>query len=239
MSGPLAKLLAFGLLAYFASGERVVAQLAAARAGQPPLHVEGVLSAAAPETPARISIELHPDFGTRISDDRGGRWVIQRGRVLEGTLLPLPAWLYVWLPFAFNALLLLPLLGAALWLDARLKRAVLTWYAAPWLRQWFIPICWAITLVLAGLLWLVILPLLVIPLFGNLTDLWGPPGLWLMLTTLGAAVGGLWFMQANRRWQQRCSCGNRSTNPFQLGMSCPGCGQLLNAWLVATYKLTP
>lgn len=153
--------------------------------------------------------------------------------------LPLPAWLYVWLPFAFNALLLLPLLGAALWLDARLKRAVLTWYAAPWLRQWFIPICWAITLVLAGLLWLVILPLLVIPLFGNLTDLWGPPGLWLMLTTLGAAVGGLWFMQANRRWQQRCSCGNRSTNPFQLGMSCPGCGQLLNAWLVATYKLTP
>ena len=93
MSGPLAKLLAFGLLAYFASGERVVAQLAAARAGQPPLHVEGVLSAAAPETPARISIELHPDFGTRISDDRGGRWVIQRGRVLEGTLLPLPAWL--------------------------------------------------------------------------------------------------------------------------------------------------
>ncbi len=93
MSGPLAQLLAFGLLAYFASGERVVAQLAAARAGQPPLHVEGVLSAAAPETPARISIDLHPDFGTRISDDRGGRWVIQRGRVLDGTLLPLPAWL--------------------------------------------------------------------------------------------------------------------------------------------------
>ncbi len=92
MSALLPKLVALTWLAYFATGERVVAQLAASRAGQPPLHVEGVLSAAASDAPSRISIDLHPDFGMRLADDRGGRWVIARGRVLDGTRLPLPGW---------------------------------------------------------------------------------------------------------------------------------------------------
>jgi hypothetical protein len=89
----LPKLLALAWLSYFASGESVVTQLAAARAGQPALHVEGALSAAAPDAPTRLSIDLHPEFGMRIADDRGGRWVVQRGRVLAGTTQPLPGWL--------------------------------------------------------------------------------------------------------------------------------------------------
>lgn len=57
------------------------------------MHVEGALSAAASDAPTRLTIDLHPDFGMRIADERGGRWVVQRGRVLDGTRLPLPVWL--------------------------------------------------------------------------------------------------------------------------------------------------
>ena len=93
MSPLLARLVALAWLAYFPPGDKVVAQLAAAQASQPALHVQAALSAAASDAPNSLSIDLHPDFGMRVADDRGGRWVVQRGRVLAGTTLPLPAWL--------------------------------------------------------------------------------------------------------------------------------------------------
>lgn len=92
MSALLPKLAALAWLAYFASGARVVAQLASAQASRPALHVQATLSTAASDAPSSLSIDLHPDFGMRVSDDRGGRWVVQRGRVLAGTTLPLPVW---------------------------------------------------------------------------------------------------------------------------------------------------
>lgn len=93
MSALLPKLFALAWLAYFAPGDQVVAQLAASRAGQPALHVRAALSASESDAPSSLSIDLHPDFGMRVADDRGGRWVVQRGRVLAGTSLPLPPWL--------------------------------------------------------------------------------------------------------------------------------------------------
>jgi hypothetical protein len=93
LSALLPKLFALAWLAYFASGERVVAQLAAAQAARPALHVQAALSSSASDAPASLSIDLHPELGMRVADDRGGRWVVQRGRVLAGTTLPLPAWL--------------------------------------------------------------------------------------------------------------------------------------------------
>lgn len=87
------RLVALAWLAYFASGDRVISQLAAARAGQPPLHVEAALSSGASDAPARLRIDLHPDLGMRVADDRGGRWIVQRGRVLAGTTVPAPVWL--------------------------------------------------------------------------------------------------------------------------------------------------
>ena len=93
MSVLLRQLVALAWVSYFASGEQVVAQLAAAHANQPALHVQGSLSAAARDAPTSLSIDLHPEFGTRVADDRGGRWVVQRGRVVAGTTLPLPDWL--------------------------------------------------------------------------------------------------------------------------------------------------
>jgi len=93
LSALLRPLVALAWLGYFVAGDVVVAQLAAARAGVPALHVEAALSAAAPDAPTHLQIDLHPDFGMRIADDRGGRWVIQRGRMLDGTSLPAPGWL--------------------------------------------------------------------------------------------------------------------------------------------------
>jgi hypothetical protein len=93
LSALLPKLCALAWLAWFATGDRVVAQLASAQAGRPALHVQATLSTAESDAPSSLSIDLHPDFGMRVSDDRGGRWVVQRGRVLAGTSLPLPLWL--------------------------------------------------------------------------------------------------------------------------------------------------
>jgi hypothetical protein len=89
----LPTLVALAWLAYFASGSQVVAQLAAARAGQPPLHVQAAVSTAESDAPGSLTIDLHPEFGMRAADDRGGRWVVVRGRLLAGTQLPLPIWL--------------------------------------------------------------------------------------------------------------------------------------------------
>lgn len=87
------RLVALAWLAYFLSGDRVVSQLAAARADQPPLHVEAALSTAGSDAPARLRIDLHPELGMRVADDRGGRWIVQRGRVIAGTAVPAPPWL--------------------------------------------------------------------------------------------------------------------------------------------------
>ena len=93
MSALLPKLVALVWLSYFASGDAVVAQFAAAHAGQPALHIVGSLSAAAADAPSHLTIDLHPEFGMRVADDRGGRWVFQHGRVLAGRTLPPPGWL--------------------------------------------------------------------------------------------------------------------------------------------------
>ena len=85
-------LLALAWLSHFPSGDHVIAKLAAARAGQPALHIEAALSAAAPDAPTRLLIDLHPELGMRVADDRGGRWVSQRGHLVAGSTVPAPAW---------------------------------------------------------------------------------------------------------------------------------------------------
>ena len=90
MSALLPQIAALAWLAYFATGDRVVAQLAAAQAARPALHAQATLSAGDSDAPSRLSIDLHPEFGMRVADDLGRRWVVQRGRVLAGTTLPLP-----------------------------------------------------------------------------------------------------------------------------------------------------
>jgi hypothetical protein len=86
-------LLALAWLAHFASGERVVSQLAAAQADRPALQIEAALSAADRGAPKRLAIDLHPELGMRIADDRGQRWLMRRGRLVAGTITPAPPWL--------------------------------------------------------------------------------------------------------------------------------------------------
>jgi hypothetical protein len=86
-------LLALAWLAHFASGDRVVSQLAAAQADRPALHVEAALSAADPSAPKRVQIDLHPELGMRVADDRGRRWLLRSGRMVAGTVIPAPPWL--------------------------------------------------------------------------------------------------------------------------------------------------
>jgi hypothetical protein len=85
--------LALAWLAYVLPGDRVVGMLAEARASRAPLRIEAKLQARDSSAPSSLVIELHPELGARISDDRGGRWLVSGGRATAGTQLPAPAWL--------------------------------------------------------------------------------------------------------------------------------------------------
>jgi len=81
-------------LGYILPGDQVVAQLAEARAGQPPLRIEALVSSPRDTSAARkLTLEVHPELGGRAADDRGGRWVWNTGRTISGTQVPPPAWL--------------------------------------------------------------------------------------------------------------------------------------------------
>ena len=81
-------------LGWIAPGEQVVAQLAEARASQPPLRIEALVSSPRDTSAARkLTLEVHPELGGRAADDKGGRWVWNIGRTISGTQTPPPAWL--------------------------------------------------------------------------------------------------------------------------------------------------
>jgi hypothetical protein len=93
VSATLARGLALVWLAFVLPGDRVVGMLAESRTKGAPIRVEAKLSARDSSAPAKLVIELHPELGARISDDKGGRWLLSNGRVTAGTKLPAPAWL--------------------------------------------------------------------------------------------------------------------------------------------------
>ena len=98
----VARALALVWLAFILPGERVVGMLAESRASRTPLRVEGKLTARDSSAPARLVIELHPELGSRISDDKGGRWLAANGRVTAGTKLPAPEWVLDLAPLVFR-----------------------------------------------------------------------------------------------------------------------------------------
>ncbi|HXZ84751.1 MAG TPA: hypothetical protein VEI82_04600 [Myxococcota bacterium] len=106
MNAGLARAAALLFLAYVLPGDRVVGMLADARAGRSPLRIEARLQARDASAPAHLVIELHPDLGERISDDRGGRWILSggtaSGRATAGTQLPAPGWVPDLAPLALR-----------------------------------------------------------------------------------------------------------------------------------------
>ena len=95
MSAVLALLLASVLApapGYVLPADRVVKQLEEKRTKQLPLRIEAELSGVTLAWPTEVVFELHPEFGFRISDDQGGRWLIRRGVIVAGTREP-PPWI--------------------------------------------------------------------------------------------------------------------------------------------------
>jgi hypothetical protein len=122
-------------------------------------------------------------------------------------------------------------------LDARLKRAALTWYGAPVIRKHPVALFWGLTGWLALALWFIVLPfynVATVPTAHTLLD-----SLILVrmaLTLLISAIVVALFARIHRRHAGRCpKCGDPIPGPYQLGMTCPHCGELLHPWLVANY----
>jgi hypothetical protein len=88
-----AALLALLVLGYVLPGERVLLQLTTLREKQPPLRVQATLVAGDAEWPDQVRFELHPEFGFRISDGAGGRWLVDGGRVVAASDAKAPAWI--------------------------------------------------------------------------------------------------------------------------------------------------
>jgi len=88
--------LALAQLAYVLPSERVLRELASSRKEQGGVSVEAELSMDLPGSdtwPKIVTFDLHPEWGVRVSDDRGGRWLLRGGRTPEGNSPQIPAWL--------------------------------------------------------------------------------------------------------------------------------------------------
>jgi hypothetical protein len=81
------------VLGYVLPADRVVAELEEKRAKQVPLRIEAELSGVTLAWPTEVVFEIHPEYGFRVSDDQGGRWLIRRGVVVAGTREPAPPWI--------------------------------------------------------------------------------------------------------------------------------------------------
>ncbi|MFQ5515290.1 MAG: hypothetical protein ACE5FG_12765 [Myxococcota bacterium] len=80
------------LLGFVLPAERILAELAKLHRKATPLRVEARLRGIGADWPDRITLELHPDLGQRVSDGRGGRWLIRHGHLLAGTGARPPIW---------------------------------------------------------------------------------------------------------------------------------------------------
>ncbi len=122
-------------------------------------------------------------------------------------------------------------------LDARLKRAALTWYGAPVIRKHPVALFWGLTGWLALVLWFVVLPFYNVATVPTAHTLLDPLILvQMILALLISAIVVALFARIHRRYAGRCPrCGNLIPGPYQLGMTCPHCAELLHPWLLANY----
>lgn len=86
-------LLALLVLGYVLPGERVLLQLTLLRDKQPPLRVEARLVEGDSDWPEQVRFDLHPEFGLRVSDEQGGRWLVEGGRVVAASNKRAPEWI--------------------------------------------------------------------------------------------------------------------------------------------------
>jgi hypothetical protein len=88
--------LALAQLGYVLPSDRVLRELGASRKEQGGVSAEAELRVDLPgggDWPRLVRIDLHPEYGARVSDDRGGRWLLRGGRTPEGNAPQIPSWL--------------------------------------------------------------------------------------------------------------------------------------------------
>jgi hypothetical protein len=84
------------LLGFVLPSERVLLQLEERRARAKPLHIEADLAGDPRGVQAwapRVVFELHPEFGARVSDSYGGRWLVRGRRVVASNRELVPDWI--------------------------------------------------------------------------------------------------------------------------------------------------
>ncbi len=81
------------VLGYVLPVERVVAELSRTREDALPLRIEARLSGIVSAWPEQVVLELHPDFGLRAFDDRGGQWLVRQGQLVMGNPPRAPRWI--------------------------------------------------------------------------------------------------------------------------------------------------
>jgi hypothetical protein len=122
-------------------------------------------------------------------------------------------------------------------LDARLKRMALTWYGAAVIRKHPVALFWGLTGWLALVLWFVVLPFYNVATVPTAHTLLDPLILvQMVLTLLISAIVVALFARIHHRYAGCCPrCGEPIPGPYQLGMTCPHCAELLHPWLLANY----
>ncbi len=86
-------LAALALTGYVIAGDRILREMARARGAAAPLRVEARLEDVADGEARALVIELHPQRGARIRDDRGTRWLPRAGQALAPLAIDVPGWL--------------------------------------------------------------------------------------------------------------------------------------------------
>ena len=85
-------LLGAGLLAWVLPGEIALEQLAERLEPASALRVRAALDDGGPDGPRPAWLEVHPEYGIRAGDGRGGSWLVREGWTLAGAPLPAPFW---------------------------------------------------------------------------------------------------------------------------------------------------
>jgi Zn-dependent protease with chaperone function len=145
---------------------------------------------------------------------------------------------YVVRPLLLFALAMPITVGGLLWLDIRLKRAALTWYGLPLLRDHPIAFFWGLTGWLGLALWWIILPFYNVAAAPTAHNLLDPSVLAPMVATTLISVFVLAFLAAaHRRYAGICpDCRQAVPGPYRLGRRCPHCGKPLHQFLLEQDK---
>lgn len=124
------------------------------------------------------------------------------------------------------------LLYGFLALDFWIKQRVLQWYGAAWLAQRSARVLLLISGVLTVVLWLGVAPLLHMIAFPLIIGLDGSVAAGIICAALCVAAGAWWLWRSDRRYRNRCPACNCAVEvSFQLGLTCPHCGERLQPWL--------